>query len=289
MTDFALDPAPPGAIDPFLDDAFASEIDRVAARLRQDIDCDSVMVNVPIDDERLLSLAVGLPGAYDPPRIQTRRGSLCDFTSRQSNLLRVVDARVDPAFEHAPQVASGQVVAYLGHPVADSRRTPYGAICATSLQPRRWTRTDAAMLASAACVVESLFLIRQLKREEEELLAYISDADRALLSLSKTLAGLISVHGKAGEELFSTAELKGVVAPEDLERVVADAVRARDAMAANDPVRQVETPIYIGVYENALMGRLDGRQVPFTLQLWQSAVDTYHAYWKCTEEMRPQR
>lgn len=280
MTDFAAESVPQGAPEAFFDDAFATEIDRVAARLRTDLDCDAVFVNVPVTGDRLFSLGVGMPGAYDPPRLHPRRGSLCDYTAQQTNLVRVVDARMDPVFQLAPQVSGGQVVAYLGHPVADSRRTSYGSICATSRKARDWTQSDAAMLASAACIVGSLFLIRQLRREAQEFSHQISDADRALLSLSKALTGLISVHGDTGEALFVTAEMKGVIDPMDLESVVLGIVRGRSAKAQQHPAERVDTPIYLGVYENAVAGILDGQPVSFTLQLWQSATDTYHAYWK---------
>lgn len=280
MTEYATEPAPQGAAEPFLDDEFATEIDRVAVRLRADLGCDSVFVNVPVSGDRLFSIGVGLPGSYDPPRLHPRRGSLCDFTAQQDDLVRVVDARLDPGFRNAPQVSEGQVVAYLGHPVADSRRTSYGAICATSLTPRDWANSDAAMLASAACIVGSLFLIRQLRQEAEAFSDQISEADRALLSLSRSLTGLISVHGGLGEALFLTEELTGLIEKSDLERTVREILRDRFAKPALDPVNHVDAPNYVGVYEKAVAGRIDGQPVEFTLQLWQSAADTYHAYWK---------
>lgn len=280
MTEYATEPAPQGVPEPFFDDEFATEIDRVAARLRTDLDCDSVFVNVPVSGDRLFSIGVGLPGSYDPPRLHSRRGSLCDVTAQQDDLVRVADARLDPVFQHAPQVSAGQVVAYLGHPVADSRRTSYGAICATSLTPRDWTGSDAAMLASVACIVGSLFLIRQLRQEAEAFSDQISEADRALLSLSRGLTGLISVHGELGEALFLTAELTGVIEKSDLERTVREILRDQMVEPAAGSGNHADAPKYIGVYENAVAGRIDGQSVEFTLQLWQSAADTFHAYWK---------
>ena len=268
------------SIDPgFFDDEFALEIDQLASRLMQDVQCHGAFVNVLIEGKRLFSLGVGNAADVEPVRIHPSEGSMCTYAAQHADPLILPDARQHDVFKSSPQVEAGLVASYLGQPITDSLNRAFGTVSAIHAEPRIWSKSDIALVRAYAAQASSLFLIRQLRFEAQGLHTYINEADRALMSLSNSLTGLISVHDANGQEIFATAELRSSVGPSAIEDTVRTAIAAGLASIPATSAKFNNGPIHLGAFSNVLKAS-DGRPgTGFSLQLWRSTQDTFYAFW----------
>ena len=269
----------------FLDDDFAAELDALASELRNELGCDRVFASVLIEGDSLYSLGVGKPSEESALRMHARGDTVCAYTSQQDDLLSITDAREDDRFSAAKYVSDGIVTGYLGFPMSDSSRRSYGALCATTSTPRSWSKTEAALVKSVACMASSLFLIRRLRFEMLGLQAYINETDRALMSLSNNLSGMVSVHDGDGRELFATAELRAASFSDNIEAIVGEHIEKERRDRLKDWLNGDGRPTHLGAYPGVAIAKVNGVTQKYNLQLWRSAQDTYYAFWKCPENV----
>lgn len=144
-----------------LDTPPEERFDRVVRLAQRLFDVPMVAVNLVDVDRQFTKAAVGL-ALGDTPREE----SFCTHTVARGEPLVVPDARDDPRFADHPDVGTGAIRFYAGHPLAAPGGEHVGALCLVDDEPRELTERDLDLLADLAHWVE-----RELVMDEGELQA----------------------------------------------------------------------------------------------------------------------
>ncbi len=214
---------------PQLDVGVLAEPERLVAlrRARMLLSSASVPVDVLV---RLLSKAVGAPvgllSLVDEDRLYVlgRHGfpdldeaplnsSFCQYVVSGNAPLVIGDARLDPVLSDSPALTVLGAVAYLGQPIHDGAGRPLGAICVGDRSSRHWSESDAAAVADAAHLMESML---QAEVTHHTMLLAAGEADSILETaleafIAIELTGEVSKWNRAAERTFgwSAAEAIG--------------------------------------------------------------------------------
>ena len=142
-----------------------------------------------IDENRqFLKAAIGLD-----IRETSREVSFCDHAIRQTGMMTVEDATLDPRFSSNPHVTvEGGVRFYAGVPLTSSDGYPLGTLCVFDREPRQLNPAQTSALMTLARQVNARIELRIQRRQLERALADLKRANRMLQELAATdpLTGL---------------------------------------------------------------------------------------------------
>jgi PAS domain S-box-containing protein len=197
-------------------------------------------------------------GAGLPPRTVGSEGpleeSLCTVTAAGGpDALVVPDAREDARVRELPPVRAGDVVAYLGTPLADRDGVVVGSLCVFGPEPREWSGTDVTTLRQLAASVLTELELTALVRD------YASDRLRWGLAIDAAGIGtfdwelasgrlswddqLMSIFGLAPHEFGRTIDaFSERLHPDDVARVTEALQRCIDSCGEFESEYRVVRP-----------------------------------------------
>lgn len=100
-----------------------------------------------------------------------RELSFCDHAIRQSGLLLVEDAGLDPRFRNHPAVTDHGFRFYAGLPITDPHGIPVGTLCVLDNTPRTLSESQCQALCTLASQVNARLELRSKRQELEHALA----------------------------------------------------------------------------------------------------------------------
>jgi PAS domain S-box-containing protein len=209
-------------LDTPLEPAF-DRIVRLAAVL---LDVPIALISLLDADRQWFKARYGLDVPETPRAI-----AFCDHAIRDSNVLVVPDARLDPRFCENPLVTGEmQVRFYAGAPLVTPDGFALGAICAIDRTPRVLNARDATILAALA---EQVVHELEVRSALGELYREVAEGRRS----ARTLQG----EGAKLEALLNATET--AVVTTDTDGQVASLNRAAEAMFGFEPGESVGKPM----------------------------------------------
>jgi GAF domain-containing protein len=170
--------------------------DRIAVLVERLVDVPVALVTVLDADRQFLPGQVGLPEALAASREMTMTQSLSRHVVEQGELLVVPDVRADPRMRDNPGVRDLGAAAFAGVPLTDSDGQVLGTLAVMDREPRKWTRSEVALLVELGEVCASELRLRIAREIADE-------ARRAAESAHDQLALL----GELTEALTATMDI----------------------------------------------------------------------------------
>ncbi len=134
--------------------------DRIAALVERLVDVPVALVTVLDTDRQYLPGQVGLSEPLAVAREMPLTQSLSRHVVEEGALLVVPDVRVDPLMRDNPAVRDLGAVAFAGVPLTDSDGLVLGTLAVMDREPRRWTRSEVALLVELGEVCSSELRLR---------------------------------------------------------------------------------------------------------------------------------
>jgi signal transduction histidine kinase/ActR/RegA family two-component response regulator len=226
---------------------------------------------------------------------------------RDAKIVRVPDARKDPAFQDNPSVEALGVVAYLGVPVEAAPGRPVGALCAISKTPRDWTESDEETLVALAMGLSRTIELRLTLQHQQEVLDRLERLNERFGDLAENVPGAIfryvlhpdgrdeveymspgclDIWEVSAEDIRDTpARLWEIIVPEDVPGMQASILRSAEQLSPWQHRWRVVT-------RSGKQKQLQGYGQPRALEngsvLWNSAIFDVTVEVEAQEKLREQ-
>ncbi len=191
---------------PLLDTPPEADFDALTKLATKALGVPASLVSLVEPHRQFFKSHCGLPEPFASERETPISHSVCQHVVASGRPLIVEDARLHPLVQDNPGVLTLGMIAYLGVPLFDSEGVAYGAFCAFSGEPRRWTAADVEILNTLAAHAMSqidlrIQVARQSRdlaslRRSEEIRASVAQAERHDLRtpLNALLLGLSGIR-----------------------------------------------------------------------------------------------
>jgi signal transduction histidine kinase len=199
---------------PLLDTPPEADFDALTKLATKALGVPASLVSLVEPHRQFFKSQCGLREPFASERETPISHSVCQHVVASGQPIIIEDARLHPLLRDNLAIPTLGMVAYLGVPLFDSAGVAYGAFCAFSGEPRRWTAADLEILtALAAHAMRQIDLRIQVARQNrdlaslrrsEEIRASVAQAERHDLRtpLNALLLGLrgIQLLGELNED-----------------------------------------------------------------------------------------
>lgn len=206
---------------PLLDTPPEADFDALTKLATKALGVPASLVSLVEPHRQFFKSQCGLHEPFASERETPISHSVCQHVVASGEPLVVEDARLHPLVRDNPAIRTLGMVAYLGVPLFDSAGVAYGAFCAFSGEPRRWTAADLEILSTLAAHAMSQIDLRiqvarqsrdlESLRRSEEIRASVAQADRHDLRtpLNAILLGLkgLRLLGELNEDQAVALEI----------------------------------------------------------------------------------
>jgi GAF domain-containing protein len=162
-------------VGPRADAAF----DRIAGLVEQLIDAPVALVTVLTGDRQFVPGQVGLPQPLATTREMPLTHSLSRHVVENGRLLVVGDVRADPRMRDNLAIRDLGAAAFAGAPVTDPDGLIVGTLAVMDTEPRKWTKSEIALLTDLAAVCTSEVGLRIARAIAEEARSAAEEARQA--------------------------------------------------------------------------------------------------------------
>ena len=199
---------------PLLDTPPEADFDALTKLATKALGVPASLVSLVEPHRQFFKSQCGLPEPFASERETPLSHSVCQHVVASGQALIVEDARLHPLLRDNLAIPTLGMIAYLGVPLFDSAGVTYGAFCAFSGEPRRWTAADLEILTALADHAMSQIDLRiqvarqrhdlETLRHSVEIRASVAQAERHDLRtpLNAILLGLsgIQILGELNED-----------------------------------------------------------------------------------------
>jgi PAS domain S-box-containing protein len=220
----------------------AAVLDEVVQRAPELVNADACAIRVLVEDELVVSAAVGL-GADEAVGSRSPASSLLTGDVVQSRSpVALEDASQDARLEAVDAMLAAGHASYLGVPLAGPEGAPVGALAVYGREPRSWREEEIeAMLALAASTSAALSNAELYQRVALE-------KERSFAILANIADGIVAVDREGRVVLWNAAaeQITGVPAGEALARAPSDVLQGTLESGSDTPAGDRLVPITRG-------------------------------------------
>ena len=135
---------------PLLDTPPEADFDALTKLATKALGVPASLVSLVEPHRQFFKSQCGLPEPLASERETPISHSVCQHVVASGQPIVIEDARLHPLVRDNLAITTLGVIAYLGVPLFDSAGVAYGAFCAFSGEPRRWTAADLEILTALA-------------------------------------------------------------------------------------------------------------------------------------------
>lgn len=192
-----------------------SNLDHMSEQAANALGSDSIKIS--ITQGKFLQTLGSFPAIGEDLAAREFRSSdtVCAQTIELEAPLNVEDARKNASLRDLTNVKNGQIVGYLGVPIAVAGYGIVGSLCAIAKEPRVWSPLEVRYLEQFSQTVSMCLLAGMSEVEQRHLSDDLSALDQIVATLAAELSVPTSIYSESGEMAFANAALTAI-APLDV-------------------------------------------------------------------------